>query len=191
VTKWVTEQVALHEEFDPEVLDLRDWPLPMFGEHVGTIGDFRDPTYSEPIVRRWNKKVAEADAYLIITPEYNRSVPGVLKNALDSVFLSFAFRNKPLAAVGYSAGTTGGARAVEHLAQIAVEMEAAPMQAALTVPNVPAIFGDEGTPSDPVLPVRLSALLEDLGWWGKALAAARADGQLAPARMRVRAAAAA
>ena len=89
-------------------LILRDWPLPMFGEHFGTIGDFQDPTYSDPIVKRWNQKIEEADAYLVLTPEYNHSIPGVLKNAIDSVFMSFAFRNKPLAVVGYSGGIAGG-----------------------------------------------------------------------------------
>src|ERR1700722_15693936 len=117
---WIEERASSQGSFDVEVLDLRDWPLPMFGEHLGTIGDFQDPTYSEPLVRAWNAKVKEADAYLIVTPEYNHSISGVLKNALDSVFVSFALRNKPLAAVSYSAGIAGGARAIEHLAHIAI-----------------------------------------------------------------------
>ena len=83
---------------------MRDWPLPIFSEHFGTIGDLQDPTYSEPIVKRWNQKIKDGEAYLVVTPEYNHSVPGVLKNAIDSVFVSFAFRNKPLATVGYSGG---------------------------------------------------------------------------------------
>src|ERR1700683_3696515 len=97
VLPWVRSRAESHEAFEVEVLDLRDWPLPIFQEHMGTLGDFVDPPYSEPIVKRWNKKIAEADAYLMITPEYNHSVPAVLKNAIDSVFVSFAFRNKPAA----------------------------------------------------------------------------------------------
>ena len=104
VSPWVIERASAHGGFEVEVLDLRDWPLPMFGEHVGTIGDFSDPTYSDPIVKRWNQKIKEAEAYLVVTPEYNHSIPGVLKNAIDNVFVSFAFRNKPLIAVGYSGG---------------------------------------------------------------------------------------
>ena len=77
IVSWVTREAAEHDRFDVEVLDLRDWPLPMFGEHMGSIGNPQDPSYSEEIVRRWNRKIAEADAYLIITPEYNHSVPGV------------------------------------------------------------------------------------------------------------------
>jgi NAD(P)H-dependent FMN reductase len=95
VAPWVIDRAESHPAFDVEVLDLRDWPLPIFAENLDTIGDFNDPTYSAPVVRRWNHKVKEADAYLVITPEYNHSVPGVLKNAIDSVFVSFAFRTSP------------------------------------------------------------------------------------------------
>jgi NAD(P)H-dependent FMN reductase len=77
---------------------------------MGTLGDFVDPPYSEPIFKSWNKKIAEGDAYLMITPEYDHSVPGVLKNAIDSVFVSFAFRNKPAAFIGYSVGVAAGTR---------------------------------------------------------------------------------
>src|SRR5262249_46664297 len=84
--RWVTERASSHKAFEVETLDLRDWPLPMFVEGARTIGDIANPTYSDPIVRRWNQKIAEADAYLFITPEYNHSIPAVLKNAIDSVF---------------------------------------------------------------------------------------------------------
>jgi len=73
VVPWVARRAALREAFETEVIDLRDWPLPMFGEHMGSIGDPRDPSYSDPAVRQWNRKIAEADAYLVVTPEYNHS----------------------------------------------------------------------------------------------------------------------
>src|ERR1700730_17902579 len=93
------------------MLDLRDWPLPMCSEGIKTVGDFANPTYSDPLVKRWNQKIAEADAYVFITAEYNHSIPAVLKTAIDSVFVSFAFRNKPAAFVGYSGGKIGGGAA--------------------------------------------------------------------------------
>ena len=127
-------QAIRRGDFEVEVIDLRDWKLPFFQEHLGTIGDFADPTYSDPVVRAWNAKIAEGDAYLIITPEYNHSVPGELKNAIDSVFVSFALRNKPVAFVGYSAGIAAGTRAVEHLALIAIEAEAVPLRNTVLIP---------------------------------------------------------
>jgi NAD(P)H-dependent FMN reductase len=189
VIPWVTSRAALHEAFETELIDLRDWPLPMFGEHMGSIGDRRDPSYSDEIVRRWNRKIAEADAYLVITPEYNHSIPGELKNAIDSVFVSFAFRNKPLAAVGYSAGVGGGIRAIEHLVQIAVEVEAVPLRSTVILPYVEQAFAKDGEPADPATEVSLQIALDDLAWWAKALHQARAGGELLPGKVRARMAA--
>jgi NAD(P)H-dependent FMN reductase len=163
----------------------------MFAEHLGTIGDFNDPTYSNPLVRRWNHKIKEADAYLVITPEYNHSVPGVLKNAIDSVFVSFAFRNKPIVAVGYSGGIAGGVRAIEHLAQIAIEAELVPLRTAVVIPQVATAFNDDGQPVNPVTDISLRIALDDLAWWSSALKQARAGGELPPAAFRIQAAAAA
>ena len=190
VVPWVIDRAASHPAFDVEVLDLRDWPLPIFAEHFGTIGDINDPTYSDPVVKRWNQKIKEADAYLVITPEYNHSVPGVLKNAIDNVWLSFAFRNKPIVAVAYSGGIAGGVRAIEHLAQIAIEAEMVPMRAAVVIPQVAEAF-DGGLPINPVTDISLGVALDDLAWWSACLERARADGQLVPAAFRVQAAAAA
>jgi NAD(P)H-dependent FMN reductase len=88
VVPWVVERAKAHGVFEVQVLDLRDWRLPFFQEHRGTIGDFSNPTYSDPVVRGWNHKVAEGDAFLIVSAEYNHSVPGELKNAIDSVWIS-------------------------------------------------------------------------------------------------------
>ncbi|HEX4034825.1 MAG TPA: NAD(P)H-dependent oxidoreductase [Solirubrobacteraceae bacterium] len=188
---WVADRAIRHGNFEVEVVDLRDWNLPFFQEHLGTIGDFADPTYSDPIVKAWNQKIAEGDAYLIVTPEYNHSVPGQLKNAIDSVFVSFALRNKPVAFVGYSASIAGGTRALEHLALIAVEAEAVPLRNTVVVPYVADAFGDDGEPVNPATDVALSIVLDDLAWWTNALSSARAEGELPPAAFRTRAAAAA
>jgi NAD(P)H-dependent FMN reductase len=191
VAPWVIERSMSHPAFDVEVLDLRDWPLPIFAENLGTIGDFNDPTYSDPVVRRWNHKIKEADAYLVITPEYNHSIPGVLKNAIDNVFISFAFRNKPIVAVGYSGGIAGGVRAIEHLAQIAIEAELVPLRTAVIIPQVADAFDNAGQPVNPVTDISLGIALDDLAWWSGALERARAAGELGPAAFRIQAAAAA
>jgi NAD(P)H-dependent FMN reductase len=191
VVPWVTARARAHEDFDVEVADLRDWPLPVFAEHPGTLGDMSDPTYSEPIVRAWNKKVKEADAFIVITPEYNHSVPAVLKNAIDTVWLSFGFRNKPVAAIGYSSSVGAGIRAIEHLAHVFIEAEAVPLRNTVVIPFVRAAFGYDGEPVDPELGIRLQVMLDDLAWWSAALEKARAGGELAPGTLRARAALAA
>jgi NAD(P)H-dependent FMN reductase len=191
VYPWVLERAGAHPEFEPELIDLRDWPLPLFAEHPGTIGDFNDPVYSDPIVKRWNQKIREADAYLVITPEYNHSVPGVLKNAFDNVFLSFALRNKPLAAVGYSGGIAAASRAIEHLAHIAIEADMAPLRSSVLIPFVNDAFDATGDPVNPMTQVALTITLDDLAWWASALKTARQAGELPPAVFRARAAASA
>ncbi len=191
VAPWVIDRAKNHGGFDVEVLDLRDWALPMFTETFESLGDISDPTYSSPVVRSWNHKIAEADAFLVITPEYNHSVPAVLKNAIDSVFFSFAFRNKPIAAVGYSGGIAGGVRAIEHLAQIAVEAEMMPLRTAPIFPQVFHAFTPEHQPVNPVAEISLQIALDDLKWWSEVLEKARANGPLPPAAFRIQAAAAA
>jgi NAD(P)H-dependent FMN reductase len=187
VTPWVLARAQAHQAFDVELLDLRDWPLPMFAEHPGSIGDWDDPTYSDPLVKRWNAKVAEADALLVVTPEYNHSIPGELKNAIDSVFASFALRHKPLGCVAYSGGIAAGARAVEQLALIAIEAEMVPLRNSVLVPFVRSAFDEAGNPNDPVADVALAVALDDLAWWARVLADAR-PGQLAPGGVRMQAA---
>lgn len=188
VAPWVLRRAEAHGEFQAETIDLRDWPLPHFAEHLGSIGDFADPTYSDPLVKRWNAKIREADAYLFVTPEYNHSVPGVLKNAIDSVFVSFAFRNKPVGAVGYSVGIAAGSRAIEHLAHIMIETEAAPLRNTVLIPKVGEAFDEAGDPTDPATEAALQIVLDDLAWWGHALREAREEGELLPGSFRMMAA---
>jgi NAD(P)H-dependent FMN reductase len=188
VVPWIVGKAKEHPAFGAEVLDLRDWPLPPFAETFQTVGDPRNPTYSDPVVKKWNQRIAEGDAYLFITPEYNHSVPGVLKNAIDSVFASFAFRNKPAAFVGYSGGIAAGVRAIEHLAHIAIEAEMVPLRSTVLIPMVASAF-DNGVPTNPAAATAAGIMLDDLAWWASALQRARQDGTLPPAAMRALAAA--
>ncbi len=187
VLRWLLPVAQARGVFEVETLDLRDWPLPFFQETAATVGNLNDPTYSDPLVKRWNSKIKEADAYLIITPEYNHSVPGVLKNAIDSVFLSFGFRHKPVAFVGYSIGVAAGVRAVEHLNQIMLETDAVPLRTPTLIPFVANAFDAAGTPTNPALGVGLTVMLEDLAWLAKALKTARDEGEPPPPTLRIRA----
>ncbi|GAA2399152.1 FMN reductase [Catellatospora methionotrophica] len=188
VTPWVVSRAREHGGFEVEVADLRDWPLPIFAEHMGSIGDISDPTYSDPVVRAWNKKIKESDAFLVVTPEYNHSIPGGLKNAIDSVWLSFGFRNKPVGTVGYSNGISGAIRAIEHLAHVFVETETVALRNTVVLPFVNAAFDAAGAPVNPAADVSMKIMLDDLAWWSRILDRARAEGELIPGLMRARAA---
>ena len=186
VASWVVDRARKHPTFTVEVLDLRNWPLPFFAETRETVGDFANPTYHDPFVKRWNTTISEGDAYLFIPPEYNHSILAVLKHAIDSVSASHAFRNKPAAFVGYSASIAAGARAVEHLAHVAIEAELVPLRNSVLLARVFDAFDDSGSPRDPMADVSLGILLDDLAWWATLLETARAD-QLPPAGARMQA----
>ena len=184
VLPWLSERARSDGRFAVDVLDLGDWDLPMFAESQASIGDPRNPTYSSPDVRRWNHIVSTGDAYLFLTPEYNHSIPGALKNAIDNVFASYALRNKPAGVVAYSAGRVGGARAVEHLALIAVEAELVPLRNSVLIPTVHDAFDAAGEPTDPRVDTALAILLDDLAWWAELLRSGRKRGALPPAGAR-------
>jgi NAD(P)H-dependent FMN reductase len=118
---WVAKGTS--EMAEVEVLDLRDFQLPFFEEAIPPrYNPSRTPSAE---VKKWVDKVAEFDGYFIVTPEYNRSVPAVLKNAFDSLGNEIA--DKPVALVAH--GSTGGAQAVASL-RITI-----PGNGAVTLPN--------------------------------------------------------
>lgn len=186
VVPWVLSCATEHGAFEPEILDLRDWVLPIFGETRESVGDPANPTYSRPVVARWNEKFKEADAFVIVTTEYNHGIPGGLKNALDTVFLSLGLRNKPVMSVGYSSGIVGAARAIEQLALNLIEAEAVPLRNTVLIGQVASAFGEDGRPINPVSEYAMRVALDDLSWWSTVLEGARATGQLPLASARLR-----
>jgi len=109
----------------------------------------------------------------------------VLKNAIDSVFATFAFRTKPAACVAYSGGIAGGTRAIEHLVHIAIEAEMVPLRNNVVIPFVGEAFGEDGQPRDHRTRAAAKILLDDLAWWARALKQARSRGTLPPAIERL------
>src|ERR1700722_827953 len=174
VAAWVMDRLGRRDAFDVELVDLRDHPLPFFdGDAPARAG--RD--YADEAVTRFSEVVDRADGYVLLTAEYNHGYPAVLKNALDSTFVEW--RRKPAAFVGW--GNTGGARAIEQLRAVAVEFEMAPLRHAVHIlPDVFIALRQVQDPSDlsPFAPLepRLDMLADDLAWWMRALASARAAG---------------
>ena len=96
-----------------------------------------------------------------------------------------------MATVGYSGGIAGGVRAIEHLAQIAVEAELVPLRSSVIIPQVVEAFDLDGNPINPLTDISLEIVLDDLAWWAEALTPARATRSTEPAAFRMQAAAAA
>ena len=169
--EWVTDRIAEREDLDLEVVDLRDYPLSLYDQPVPPAYGRRDYPAE---AARWAEKIDEADGYLIITAEYNHGYPALLKNALDHAFPEF--NRKPVAFVGY--GNVGGARAIEQLRLVAVELEMAPLRHAVHVlPDImrPVMQAGDAFDLELFAPLdqRLETAVTDLLWWARALAAAR------------------
>lgn len=154
-----------------ELIDLRDYDLPFFAEVASNAWA---PSQSQAAVR-WQKKIGEFDGYIFVTAEYNHSITGALKNALDHSYVEWA--HKPMGAVGY--GGVGAARAIEQLRLIAVELQMVPVRNAVHISGgdffaiSPMGQNAEMSTIAAHLEGSAKALLADMAWWGAAAKAAR------------------
>ena len=166
--QWIEEIARGRGEFDVEVLDLKDYPLPIFAEEAS-------PAWApskDAVAQRWQRKVAEFDAFIFVAAEYNRGPTAALKNALDYAYREW--NNKPVSFVGY--GGVGGARAVEQLRLNAIELQMAPIRTGVHIllPQYLAV-AREGKQLGEFEFLNQAArdMLDQLAWWTKALKAAR------------------
>ncbi len=166
--RWIYDAAVARGDLEVELIDLRDYDLPFFNEVASNLW----VPSQDPAALRWQKKVAEFDGYIFVTAEYNRSIPGVLKNALDQAYREW--NRKPAACVGY--GAVGGARAVEHLRLIAVELQMAPTRAGVHLQGadfMDVYRGEKSLAELEHLRPNVEQMLDDLVWWTGALSAAR------------------
>src|SRR3990167_8722275 len=135
---WITGEIRKQKEIEVETLDLRNYDMPFYNEPVSP--SYKQEPFKNEAVARFTKKIAEGDAFVIVTPEYNHGTSGVLKNALDWVYQEW--NNKPVSFVSY--GSVGGARAIEQLRLVAVELQMAPIRNSVHIPGeqyFPVVFG--------------------------------------------------
>jgi NAD(P)H-dependent FMN reductase len=171
--QWMLKQTQAREDMTVELVDLRDFDLPLFDEMASNMW----MPSSDPRAVAWQKKLAEFDGYIFVVAEYNRSITGSLKNALDQAYVEWV--RKPFTAIAY--GSMGGARALEHLRLIGVEMQMVPTRNAVHLGmgdffKVHPGMGGSGNVADVeanLLP-SVKASLDDLAWWAKATMAAKA-----------------
>ncbi len=167
--KWIADHAKARADIDVEIVDLADYPLPLFDAPAS---DFWMPTPNE-VAAKWQAKLNEFDGFIIVTAEYNRSITGALKNAIDWAYKPFT--RKAVAFVGY--GSVGGARAIEHLRNIMVELQAVPVRQGIHIGGsdfIPILMGqkswdDTKANFDGFVP----DLLDNLVWWTNATKTAR------------------
>lgn len=170
---WLQSELLKHANIKVEVLDLRENPLPFYDQPTSP-SQVKDGAYPTQAATAWAQKIKEADAFLVIAPEYNHSFPAVLKNAFDTVYAEW--NNKPIAFVAY--GTVGGARSVEQLRGVAVELQMAPIRAALHIHSPWTLMDEKGAFKTGALEAfnePLHGILTQLSWWADALKVARSS----------------
>jgi len=170
--QWMLKQAQAREDIEVELIDLRDHPLPFFDEVASSMW----MPSQNPEARRWQETVGRFDGFIFVLAEYNHSLTGVLKNALDQAYKEW--NRKPFTAIAY--GGVGAARALEHLRGIAVELQMVSTDAAVHIGGgdfmtVYPMFGNK-----PIEEIEANLLpsantaLDELVWWAKATMAAKA-----------------
>ena len=178
VAKWVLGAAQKMDGVEAELVDLADYPLPFLDETASP--RFNPDRHPNEVAQRWLDKVALADAYVLVTPEYNRSYSPVLKNAID--YIDFQMEQKPVAFVAH--GSTGGAQAVSHLRGVLPGIQAITVPSATFLIGRAADFIDEAgvlskeLQANPYGPAyALEQTLTSTKWFSDALAVARAQSQ--------------
>lgn len=171
---WLMEHAKARTDMTFELVDLRDFDLPFF---MAPASDLWMPATDERVIR-WQKKMASFDGYIFVLAEYNHSINGALKNAFDQAYTPWA--RKPVGALAY--GSMGGARALEHLRNIAVELQTVPLRNAVHIGGgdffkvSPLGANADMREIDATIRPSLNAMLDEMAWWGSVLKKARAEG---------------
>jgi NAD(P)H-dependent FMN reductase len=170
--QWMLKQARTRTDMDVELVDLRDHPLPFFDEMASNLWM---PSRNAEAVR-WQQTVGRYDGFIFVVAEYNRSITGVLKNALDQAYREW--NRKPFTAIGY--GGTGAARAVEHLRLIGVELQMVPTRGAVHIGGADFMTVHPLGGNKPIEEIEthllpsVTAALDELVWWARATMAAKA-----------------
>jgi NAD(P)H-dependent FMN reductase len=156
VASFVMQRLAKVDGVAATLVDLGDVDLPIMEERLGRV----DPP--PPGLVELGAAIVDADALVIVTPEYNHGYPGVLKNALDYFFPQF--KRKPVALVTVSGGGHGGVNAWAQLVTVLVFMGAIVLPQTVAVSKVQDAFAPDGTALEAAYEKRVDGMLGELVW---------------------------
>lgn len=140
-----------------EILDLRDYTLPLYYE-PNSASQRKEIT--DPAVKKWSDVIKKADGFILVVPEYNRSYPAVLKNALDMLYKEW--NGKPVALVGYSGGNKGGIYAVTHMKDVVEELKMKLVSTKLLIPAAWKAFNARGQLEDVQSEKTVNTMIDEL-----------------------------
>ena len=160
VARWFVSQASVRDDMDVDLIDLADVDLPAVL-----------PSRPVPGVAAYAERIDRADAFVIVTPEYNHGYPASLKQAID---VAGGWKAKPVGFVSYG-GMAGGLRSVEQLRQVFAEMHAVTVRDTVSFHNFFRMFDESGEPIErDGCNAAAKVMLDQLAWWGRGLADARA-----------------
>ncbi|MET8676418.1 NAD(P)H-dependent oxidoreductase [Streptomyces sp. NPDC004647] len=165
VARWFVEEAEPRADLDIDVIDLADVKL-------GMTAPTMDPSPgTAEALGLVSPRLEAADAFVVVTPEYNHSFPAFLKNVID--WHNAAWNAKPVGFVSYG-GVSGGLRAVEHLRQVFAELHAVTVRDTVSFHTAWSQFGEDGRPTDPEgCNAAAKTMIDQLSWWAEALREAR------------------
>ncbi len=162
VSDWLDSRARLRGELEIDVIDLAEARLPAIL-----------PMVNDEATEAYVQRIALADGFVMVTPEYNHSYPASLKQAIDVA--QSEWHAKPVAFVSYG-GMSGGIRSVEHLRAVFPEVHAMTIRNVVSLHNVWALFNEFGQLHEPEgCNAAVDALFQQLTWWARALSSARAE----------------
>lgn len=168
LAQWTFELAKAHGGFDVELVDLRDVGLPLFDEPNHP----RLRQYEHEHTKRWSAKIAAADAFIFVTPEYNHGTPPSFINALD--YLVHEWAHKPVSFVSYG-GPAGGTRAVQMVKPMLVALKMMPLLESVMVPFfAKSIDANQVFTPNELQADHAKAMLDALAKWTATLAPLRA-----------------
>jgi NAD(P)H-dependent FMN reductase len=160
VARYVHGLAQKNEKFKTELLDVRDF-----------VAQAKTQAMPEDRAKRWSETMRRADGLIIISPEYNHSFPGELKLMLDQLYKEYHY--KPAGICGVSAGGLGGARMVEALRLVLIELHMTNVREAVYFLKAKELFDESGAITDPSYEERLTKLFDEMVWYADALKKAR------------------
>ncbi|SMY05117.1 NAD(P)H-dependent FMN reductase [Brevibacterium aurantiacum] len=166
IVNWVEQQLASNGDVRAEVVDFGSFDLPLLDEVIPAGAKM----YANDHTKAWGAKLEEFDAFIFVTPEYNHSISGSLKNALD--FVASEFNHKVAGIVNY--GADKGVRAAEHLRHILANYKLAVVRDQASFSLFTDFADGVFTPTE-VSATPFASMADDLVSWGEALKSVRED----------------
>ncbi|MFD7827808.1 NADPH-dependent FMN reductase [Kitasatospora sp. NPDC059803] len=166
VADWLLGHLGARGDMTADLIDLVETPLPTT---FPSFGGELEPGAAE-LLAAVTPRLEAADAFVVVTPEYNHSFPAPLKNAID--WHNSQWHGKPVGFVSYG-GLSGGLRAVEQLRVVLAELNAVTIRNTVSFHGAAQCFGADGQPLDPAADVAAKTMLDQLAWWAEALRDAR------------------